>query len=225
MAADGTGDRPLFDRLPSGCDAPGHVSLSPVDENILVLQCNPKSGPSRLMVMTIDGDLVRNLPTGHVSVDDPSISPDGRTVAYLGLRRDDRTDRGFDLHDRHRGRRRASRADRAARRFRRRSGLVAGRRVHRRSVGAAPTATGTSTGWARTAATYDRSSRVRAETTSRPGHPTADQLMIISNRDAKDQSATSFDLYLLNDDGTGLKPLGFAGQRDLDPHLVAPVAG
>ena len=82
MAADGTGDRPLFDRLPAGCDAPGHVSLSPVDENILVLQCNPKSGPTRLMVMTIEGDLVRNLPTGHVSVDDPSISPDGRTVAF-----------------------------------------------------------------------------------------------------------------------------------------------
>ena len=47
--------------------------------------------------------------------------------------------------------------------------------------------------------------------------PDGDQLMIISNRDAEDQSATSFDLYLLNDDGTGLKPLGFAGQQILTP--------
>ena len=47
--------------------------------------------------------------------------------------------------------------------------------------------------------------------------PDGDQLMIISNRDAEDQSATSFDLYLLNDDGTGLKPLGFAGQQVLTP--------
>ena len=82
MAVDGTGDRPLFDRLPSGCYRPGHVSLSPADESILVVQCVPKSGPSRLIVMTTDGDLVRRLPTGHVRVDDPSISPDGRSVAY-----------------------------------------------------------------------------------------------------------------------------------------------
>ena len=79
MAVDGTGDRALLDRLPSGCDVPGHVSLSPADENIFVLQCNPKSGPSQLKVMTVDGDRVCNLPTDHARVDDPSISPDGRT--------------------------------------------------------------------------------------------------------------------------------------------------
>ena len=82
MAVDGTGDRPLFDRLPSGCYGPGHVSLSPADESILIVQCVPKTGSSRLIVMTTDGDLVRRLPTGHVRVDDPSLSPDGRTVAY-----------------------------------------------------------------------------------------------------------------------------------------------
>jgi hypothetical protein len=82
MAVDGSGDRALFDRLPSGCDVPGHVSLSPADENIFVLQCNPKSGPSQLKVMTVEGDLVRTLPTDHARVDDPSISPDGRTVAF-----------------------------------------------------------------------------------------------------------------------------------------------
>jgi hypothetical protein len=41
--------------------------------------------------------------------------------------------------------------------------------------------------------------------------------MIISNRDAKDQAVTSFDLYLVNADGTVLKPLGFSGKEVLTP--------
>ena len=47
--------------------------------------------------------------------------------------------------------------------------------------------------------------------------------MIISNRDAKDQEPTSFDLYLVNADGTVVKPLGFSGKEILTPSWVAPV--
>ena len=85
MAADGTGDRPLFDRLPSGCYGPGHVSLSPADESLLVVQCVPKTGSSRLIVMTTDGDLVRRLPTGHVRVEIPP-SPPTAERSPTGLR-------------------------------------------------------------------------------------------------------------------------------------------
>ena len=45
MAVDGTGDRPLFDRLPSGCYGPGHVSLSPADETSW--SCSASRSPDR----------------------------------------------------------------------------------------------------------------------------------------------------------------------------------
>jgi TolB protein len=216
MATDGTGDRPLFDRLPAGCDAPGHVSLSPADENILVLQCNPKSGPTRLMVMTIEGDLVRTLPTGHVSVDDPSISPDGRTVAYwasdattgptggsiytVGI---EDTSAPVALTDRPAG----SDADPAwspdgQSILFRRSGPDGNWDIYRMGSdgsNAQPFVTGPS--------------RDHKPTWSPDGR----QLMMISNRHAKVQSKTSFDLYLLNADGTGIKPLGFTGHEMLTP--------
>ena len=47
--------------------------------------------------------------------------------------------------------------------------------------------------------------------------PDGRQLMIISNREAKGQAATSFDLYLVNADGTVLRPLGFSGKEILTP--------
>ena len=54
--------------------------------------------------------------------------------------------------------------------------------------------------------------------------PDGSQLMIISNRDAKDQAATSFDLYLVNDDGTVAQAPRLLREGDLDSHLVAPVS-
>ena len=216
MAVDGTGDRPLFDRLPSGCYGPGHVSLSPADESILVVQCVPKTGSSRLIVMNTDGDLVRRLPTGHVRVDDPSISPDGRSVAYwasdvptgqtggsiytIGI---DEPARPVALTERAAG----SDADPAW--------SPDGKSISfRRSI--------TDANWDVYQMASD-GSNVRPFVTG----PTRDhkpawstdgrQLMIISNRDAKDQAATSFDLYLVNADGTVLKPLGFSGQEILTP--------
>ena len=216
MATDGTGDRPLFDRLPAGCDSPGHVSLSPVDENILVLQCNQKSGPTQLMVMTIEGDLVRNLPTGRVRVDDPSISPDGRRVAYWASDASTGPSGGsiytvgiedatgpVALTDRPAG----SDADPAwspdgTSILFRRSGPDGDWDIYQMGSdgrNAQPFVTGPS--------------RDHKPTWSPDGR----QLMMISNRDAKDQSDTSFDLYLLNADGTGIKPLGFTGHEILTP--------
>jgi Tol biopolymer transport system component len=82
IAVDGTGDRQLFDGLPSRCDAIGHVSWSRVDPTVLVIRCTSAEGPARLMVIDLTGAVIRNLEGGHKKLDDPVISPDGRTVAY-----------------------------------------------------------------------------------------------------------------------------------------------
>ncbi len=81
-AVDGGGDRRLFDRLPDGCDAAGHAAWSPVEANVIVVECVPRSGADRLLVVDLAGRLVRELDTGRLRVEDPTISPDGRTVAY-----------------------------------------------------------------------------------------------------------------------------------------------
>ena len=215
MAVDGTGDRPLFDRLPSGCYGPGHVSLSPADESILIVQCVPKTGSSRLIVMTTDGNLVRRLPTGHVRVDDPSLSPDGRTVAYwasdvatgqtggsiytIGI---DESAVPVALTDSAAG----TDADPAW--------TPDGKSIaFRRSI---------NDNWDVYQMSSDGSNVRPLVTGPNRDHkpawsPDGKQLMIISNRDAKDQTDTSFDLYLANADGTVLKPLGFSGQEILTP--------
>jgi Tol biopolymer transport system component len=216
MAVDGTGDRPLFDRLPSGCYGPGHVSLSPADESILVVQCVPKTGSSRLIVMNTDGDLIRRLPTGHVRVDDPSISPDGRSVAYWASDVStgqtggsiytiaiDEPAEPVALTERAAG----SDADPAW--------SPDGRSIaFRRSI--------TGENWDVYQMGSDGSNARPFVTGPTRDHkpiwsPDGRQLMIISNRDGKDQAVTSFDLYLVNADGTVLKPLGFSGQEILTP--------
>ena len=216
MAVDGTGDRPLFDRLPSGCYGPGHVSLSPADENILVVQCVPKTGPSRLIVMTTDGDLVRRLPTGHVRVDDPSLSPDGRTVAYWAS--DVATGQtGGSIYT-------IGIDDSAA-------PVALTESAAGSDADPAWSPDGKSIAFRRSGANGNwdvyqmgsDGSNVKALVTGpdrdhKPAwSPDGRQLMIISNRDAKDQAVTSFDLYLVNADGTVLKPLGFSGKEVLTP--------
>ena len=189
-----------------------------------MLQCNPKSGPSQLKVMTVDGDLVRNLPTDHARVDDPSISPDGRTVAFWASDKATGQTGGsiytIGIED----------VDAEAALTERPAGSDADPAWSPDGESIAFRRSGADGNWDIYRMGAD-GSNVRPFVTgpSRDHKPTwspdGDQLMIISNRDGEDDSATSFDLYLLNDDGTGLKPLGFAGQRDLDPHLVAPVTG
>ena len=216
MAVDGTGDRPLFDRLPSGCYGPGHVSLSPADENLLVVQCVPKSGSSRLIVMTTEGDLVRRLPTGHVRVDDPSISPDGKTVAYWAS--DVSTGQtGGSIYT-------IGIEDPAAPIALTESaaGIDADPAWSPDGKSIAFRRSGSDGNWDVYQMGSD-GSNVRPFVTGptrdhKPAwSPDGRQLMIISNRDAKDQEPTSFDLYLVNADGTVVKPLGFSGKEILTP--------
>jgi hypothetical protein len=82
MAADGSGDRPLIRPRGRECGAITRASWSPADQSIMVVQCRAEDRPDRLLVIKLDGTVVRELKTGRPHIEDPMISPDGRTVAY-----------------------------------------------------------------------------------------------------------------------------------------------
>ncbi len=90
MAVDGSGDRLLFER-PRGCASIGHLSWNPVDPTRMVLECVQSPTRAILMVVTDEGERVRVLNTGRGRVQDPAISPDGRTVAYWATARPTRS--------------------------------------------------------------------------------------------------------------------------------------
>jgi hypothetical protein len=82
MAADGSGDRPLIRPRGRRCGAITRASWSPADQSIMVVQCRAEERPDRLLVIKLDGTVVRELKTGLPRIEDPMISPDGHTVAY-----------------------------------------------------------------------------------------------------------------------------------------------
>jgi Tol biopolymer transport system component len=83
MAADGSGDRALITSPPNYGQIT-RTSWSPADQSIMVVECRVKNQPDRLFVIKLDGTVVRELSTGQPRIEDPTISPDGRTVAYWG---------------------------------------------------------------------------------------------------------------------------------------------
>ena len=80
MAANGKGDRPLFDRPPKGCFRLSRPAA--VSSGQLVVTCNTKAAPRtlRLLVITLKGEIVRELDDGRIG--DPTVTPDGRSVLY-----------------------------------------------------------------------------------------------------------------------------------------------
>jgi len=84
MASDGSGDRALIKSPPRGCGQITRVSWGPADQSIMVVECRAEGRPDRLLVIKLDGTVVRQLKTGQPRIEDPMISPDGRTVAYWG---------------------------------------------------------------------------------------------------------------------------------------------
>jgi Tol biopolymer transport system component len=84
MAVDGTGDRPLIKSAPRGCGQITRASWSPADQSIMVVECRAEGRPDRLLVIKLDGTVARELETDQSRIEDPTISPDGRTVAYWG---------------------------------------------------------------------------------------------------------------------------------------------
>ena len=82
MAADGSGDRKLFNRDPAGCARVEHASWSLTDPNVILLTCELSKGKFGLLVVGLDGGLIRRLNAGKKVIGDAGISPDGQTVLY-----------------------------------------------------------------------------------------------------------------------------------------------
>jgi Tol biopolymer transport system component len=81
VAADGTGDRVLFQNRPESCKWMLRPSWNPTDHNQIALPCIDYSGGFSLRTIRLDGQIVRILATG-AWIDDVSFSGDGRTVTY-----------------------------------------------------------------------------------------------------------------------------------------------
>ena len=82
MAADGTGDRKLFRKPPSGCENVRHLAWSPTVVDLLALVCVDTKGYSRIVLVHLDGTVQQSLRTRSNFADDPSFSPDGSKIAY-----------------------------------------------------------------------------------------------------------------------------------------------
>lgn len=82
MAVDGSGDRKLFNRDPAGCARVEHASWSLADPNVLLISCRVSRTKVSLLVVGMDGRLIRRLDTGAQIVRDATLSPDGQTVLY-----------------------------------------------------------------------------------------------------------------------------------------------
>ena len=82
MAADGSGDRKLLTRDPAGCSNVQHAAWSLADANVLVITCKVSSAKSTLLVVGMDGKLIRRLDGGKKVIGDFGLSPDGQTVLY-----------------------------------------------------------------------------------------------------------------------------------------------
>jgi Tol biopolymer transport system component len=82
MAADGTGDRKLFDQEPAGCDEITHASWSQANPNVLAISCQASHEPDSMLLIGVDGRLIKRLDAGKDHIGDLSLSPDGQTIAF-----------------------------------------------------------------------------------------------------------------------------------------------
>ena len=82
-AADGTGSRPLFSRVPKQCaksnTRPGWNSADPTQ---IVTACEDANGSSGVYLVSIKGEVIRKLSEGDDRVGDPGFSPDGKFVVF-----------------------------------------------------------------------------------------------------------------------------------------------
>ena len=82
VATDGTGDRPMFETPPAGCESVLRPAWNPADPSQLAVVCIDGAGTYRLRILGTDGAVVRDLDVGYARFDDVSYSPDGSTLVY-----------------------------------------------------------------------------------------------------------------------------------------------
>jgi WD40-like Beta Propeller Repeat len=82
MASDGSGDRKLFNGDPAGCLKVTHASWSLADPNVLLISCEVTQDKFALLVVGMDGRLIRRLDAGKDIISEFALSPDGQTVVY-----------------------------------------------------------------------------------------------------------------------------------------------
>lgn len=216
MAADGTGDRRLISPQPKSCGEITRASWSPADQSIMVVECRAKGRPDRLLVIKLDGTVVRELKTNEPRVEDPMISPDGRTVTYWAAATAGGPNGGsiYTLAM---------------------DGLSAPLQLTDRKAGsdADPTWSpdGTMIAFRRRAAAdnFDvylmraDGSGIRPVATEpaveeKPSwSPDSRQMMIISNRDPSGKQGKTYDAYVLDVDGGTARPLGLGANVVLTP--------
>ena len=217
MAADGSDDRQLFDGLPTRCDQIWHVSWSRTDQNSLVIRCTSANGPNRLMVIGLDGTVIRMFDDQHDHLDDPVISPDGQSVAYWASDGSDKSPGGGAIY---------TRALDGSGTPKRLTATVTGR-----DADPAWSPDGSQIAFRRRIVddnldVYRMNSDGSDERRVVKGpavdekplwSPDGSQLMIISNRTPDGERGDSDDVYLVDVEGGSLKPLGLRSETISTP--------
>jgi Tol biopolymer transport system component len=96
MAADGTGDRDLWSSPPAECSGDLYQpAWNPASTRELAVSCRDAAGNHSLLVVDVDGGVVRELVTPEPVVDDLTFSPDGELITFWAS--DERSDQGGSL--------------------------------------------------------------------------------------------------------------------------------
>ena len=82
-AADGTGSRPLFSRVPKECaESNSAAGMEWCRPNPDRYRCTDTDGKYGVYLITIEGEVIRKLSDGDDRVGDPGFSPDGKYVVF-----------------------------------------------------------------------------------------------------------------------------------------------